>query len=154
MSTNIYFECVDNLDYSEITKLLTQQTVITEFNLWNGRLCSRFAGGDMSGGVASERGAKLCEELYGVLPVTTISFGVDKFAPYETSHGNIFDAIICLIKATKLDAVAAINDRPFLRRIDGKITLFNEGGIFDADVIPQWRPKFDFVHDYQEKFVR
>lgn len=103
---------------------------------------------------STPRGQDLCDKLYGVRPIISVGFRPEKFVPYETSHGAAFDSVVALIKATHGDVVVAEGDSAFLRRVNGQITLFNEGGLFNPEVLPQWRSKFDFPHDFKERFDR
>lgn len=121
---------------------------------WPGMIRGSFRGGDVAIYHPDERPECLYDVMYAVKAKTLVSFGVDKFAPYTDSYGNILRGVVALVKATQADAIAAVEGRPFLRRIDGRVTLYNEGGLFDPHARLQWRPLFDFDHTLQERFER
>jgi hypothetical protein len=154
MSIDFHLDVVDKIPLKEAALILINRIDMKPFETTDRMIQGAFCGGSASVFYFSERSKYLCHELYGVTPQTGISFRVDKFAPYAVSYGNIFDGIIALVKVTHQDAIAAIEDRPFLRRLNGQITLYNNGGLFDANVVPQWRPKFDFEHAFKELFER
>lgn len=154
MSTDIRLDVVDALQLKEAALILIDRINMNPVETNDRIIHGIFPGGSVSISNPTARSKQLCNELYGVTPQSGISFHVDKFAPYELSYGNILDGLIALVKATHKDAIAAVEDRPFLRRLNGQITLYNNGGLFDANVIPQWRSKFEFEHAFKEEFIR
>jgi hypothetical protein len=154
MSISITLKVAEVLSLEEMTKILIDRINMERVQTADHIIHGAFEGGNVAILKASEMTQQLCDEMYGVKPQTVIDFGVDKFAPYAVSYGNIFDGIIALVKVTHQDAIASEEDRPFLRRLNGQITLYNNGGLFDANVVPQWRPKFDFEHAFKELFER
>jgi hypothetical protein len=154
MSTNITLKIAEVLSLEEMFLVLVESINIQRVESTDQNIHAMFDGGDVGIRKASDMTQQFCDEMYGVKAQTVIDFGVDRFTPYATSYGNILDGVIALVKATHKDAIAAIEDRPFLRRLNGKITLYNEGGLFDANVRPQWLPKFDFEHTLKQVFER
>jgi hypothetical protein len=116
--------------------------------------CGRVEGASVTIVRKSPRGRALCLEMYGIEPIMLIGFAPDKFKPYEISHGAVFDCVVALVKSTQGDLVAAEGDYPFLRRVEGRVTLYDDGEIFSPEVRPQWRQKFDLPHEYRETFER
>lgn len=154
MSTNITLKVADEMSLKEVKLILIRKINMQPAEITDSRISGVFDGGDVGIYYPDQRSQQLCDEMYGVIPKTVINFGVDRRSTYSVSYGNILDGIIALVKTTHKDAIAAVEDRPFLRRLNGQITLYNNEGLFDASVVPQWRPRFDFEHAFKEKFER
>lgn len=154
MSMSIDVNLKEAISAEEIYKILDGSVKWQSKKVEAIRMFGRIEGAGISITFPRGRRQELCDELYGVTPLVSIGFQPDKFAPYEVSHGGVFDSVVALVKATQGDVVVAEGDFAFLRRVNGQITLFNEGGLFDPEVSPQWRPKFDFPHDFKDRFER
>lgn len=154
MSIDIHLIVEDRIPVHELALVLTRCIGMTPSEKYEDQIQGRFDGGSVTISHISEMLQKLYHEMYGITPKTSVSFHVDKFAPYETSYGNSLLGINALLKAACKDAFAAVEDRPFLRRINGNVTLYNEGGLFSDDAPPHWRPVFDIEHEFKERFER
>lgn len=154
MSIDIHLKFADDMALKDAALILIERMHMTVVEDTDRIIQGVFKGGNVGVRKADARDQDLCDGLYGVIPKTIASFNVDKFAPYAVSYGNILDGILALVKATKGNAIAAVEDRPFLRRLNGQVTLYNTGGLFDSNVVPQWRPKFDFECAFKEQFER
>lgn len=155
MSIDIHFEVMDELSLKVAASIfvnLIQAKIVVEDN--NKIIQGIFNGGDFSIYHPTERGKQLCDELYGITPQTIIGFRVDKSHSAAVYYENILGSIIALVKATNGDAVACEEERVLLRRLNGKITLYNDSGLFDPDMKLNWRQKFDFDYAFKEKFER
>jgi hypothetical protein len=154
MSMSIHVELDEDISVEKAFEILSGSVKWITKTLEGPRTVGTIEGASVAITRSRPRGQELCDELYGIRPILSVGFRPNKFVPYEVSHSSAFDSVVALIKATRGDAVVTEGDSAFLRRIDGRVTLFNEGGLFDADVLPQWRPKFDFPHEFKERFER
>ncbi len=154
MSIDIHLNVEDRIPMNELALVLTSCIGMMTIEKGESQIQGRFEGGSVTISRISEMLQKLYHEMYGITPETSVSFHVDKFAPYEKSYGNSLLGINALLKATRKDAFAAVEDRPFLRRINGNVTLYNEGGLFSDEAPPRWRPLFDIEHQFKERFER
>ncbi len=154
MSMSITVDLDEDISVEKAFEILNESVQWITKTVEGPRTVGTIEGASISIVPSRPRGRVLCDELFGISPLLSVSFQPNKFVPYETSHGPAFDSVVALIKATHGDVVVAEGDSAFLRRINGQITLFNEGGLFDSEVQPQWRPKFDFPHDFKDRFER
>lgn len=154
MSISITLKIAEPISLEKLASMLDERIGLQITERSDEIIGGVFEGGDVSILKASPMTQRSCHEMYDVKAQTVVDFGVDKFSPYDVSYGNILKGVIALVKATQADAIAAVEGRPFLRRINGKVTLYNHGGLFAAEVRPQWRELFDFDHALQERFER
>ncbi|RTL35448.1 MAG: hypothetical protein EKK53_24405 [Burkholderiales bacterium] len=154
LSLNVYLE--DALNTEAVFAILSAAVPWSAVSRHDRRalIQGKIPGGCGSVLIADRQRQQLCLEMYGIRPHVYASFDPDKFLPYEEACVPVLDSIASLIKATHGNAVAAAGETPFLRRVDGTATLFNESGIFSADAGNRWRGKFDLPHDFKPRFER
>ena len=154
MSMSINLELEDDMPIDVVFEILNHAVKWGHVDRESGRIHGSIPGASVSLLPPDKIRRELSEEMYGISLRVNACFSKDKSATYETSYRTIFTSIVALLEATSKNAVATEGGIVFLRRIDGRTTLYNDTGLFNADARLQWRPMFRFADDFKERFER